>query len=1515
MRRRIILIVLVFTVLIGAVGGVLLYLRHQSAPKQMARAQVAMRAAQYQRAADLAAGYIAKRPDDSQGYLLQAQAYARLGRFDDARGSLARAGELGADGTTVAVMVADTYTMQANRILSTVSPGASLQPDEGATAIKLLETANAELSRIQTTDEKRAVAAMGTTGLNLARIAGTKQALAARLREEAETAALAGAASLRDAKTQEAEQLAGESEATFKAAINRLLEAVKRNASRADTAGTLVELCVRQDDQTSLASAREIILGQEKPPASAAVRLVIDDLAKAEDKLDRAARQKVIEEIRQRLDKLLEQDPNSVEAQLARAQLAMATEDWETAEDLTAKVLKNDPRQFGARLIKGRLLWTQKRYREAEQLLGELKTDLPRWPSAHYWYAMAAEGAGYGELAREAMRKVTELDPENAGAHAYMADHLLKQGFPDKAFTDAKVCYDAQPGDSRALALYVEAASRSGRAEMAREALEKAANQENPSAPMLMAIAVGWARLGDDQKQVEAIRKAAESNPTTLDGRLAVAKALRLNRRTSEAEEMLRNAIEENPTSARAYLERGALFLATGRSMQAVEEFRKAVACDSSNVLARLALAKALYDSGLLNECETECNEIMSRDAKNSEAMLMVNQIKIIQGRGVSPEEALQKASGSEQGGLPLATAYLGSGRAQDCAEICEKVLAEASGNLKARVLLGQAYWVLGRHDECIQEWLKVLEATPDQLLAYIRVAFAVHQTSGREEAQAKLARAPGARLELVDMAMGWLFANRLRDFDSAAEAYGRVLTKPGAANDLRDRARLKRAQALALAGEPDRAILELDELSKSAPSRRQARYAKAQVLAAAGRKPESMTVLAALQKTGVEDRDDALLASIAQLYARINEPDKALAVCDEVQKLLPNDAKGYLLRARILQSAGRQAETIEPYRKAVELQPDNLTACRMLARTLDAQDEPVAAIEALRSLETAGETAHAVGLFELGALYARWGLPVRATEALEKLASMGYANDHRVLLALGQAFARLAEPAKARQHLSAIPEYSREYVAAQHLLVELAETAEEKRAILHRLNEKRPGQAGVATQEMNVLMSEGRDDEAAAAFQAFAKDHFVDRPPPNPMAFRALEAMLRAGAMKDAMALTADMARRTREPRWAELAALLQGEQAPQEAARLLPGATEAGLLDALLGFWLEARQGGKGAAWTDRLSTIEKRMMDMPTPRRIPAHYRILVALGCGRMADAEKEVAQLRQVNPTQHQALVELVSHVAAKGPREAVSLLGVALAGDLALPTLARRRALALLEARPAAQFAAELAASTTGDPKVYEHVSGVLEPKDCLVAVRIKGVVLASKGDFEGAARVFGDAVKRDPSNPQLLLGLGGAMEKLGRLDKALAAYRKAWEDAKDPAAANNAAYMVTLLHPDGKDELAEAERWAAAAADAAPAVPEFRDTKGWIAYLQGRPDEAVRDLRRAIKRLPNVPDVHCHLGLAELAAGNSELARWHLEAAVTLGEIRLKEKDDPAVAKTVNQARQALAKMEQPES
>jgi len=85
MKRRIILIV----ILIGIVGGLFLavywYAGRNRSVKLLARAELALRAQNFDRALDLAGSYIAKYPDDWRGYYLQAQAHIRLGRYEEAR--------------------------------------------------------------------------------------------------------------------------------------------------------------------------------------------------------------------------------------------------------------------------------------------------------------------------------------------------------------------------------------------------------------------------------------------------------------------------------------------------------------------------------------------------------------------------------------------------------------------------------------------------------------------------------------------------------------------------------------------------------------------------------------------------------------------------------------------------------------------------------------------------------------------------------------------------------------------------------------------------------------------------------------------------------------------------------------------------------------------------------------------------------------------------------------------------------------------------------------------------------------------------------------------------------------------------------------------------------------------------------------------------------------------------------------------------------------------------------------
>jgi len=159
------------------------------------------------------------------------------------------------------------------------------------------------------------------------------------------------------------------------------------------------------------------------------------------------------------------------------------------------------------------------------------------------------------------------------------------------------------------------------------------------------------------------------------------------------------------------------------------------------------------------------------------------------------------------------------------------------------------------------------------------------------------------------------------------------------------------------------------------------------------------------------------------------------------------------------------------------------------------------------------------------------------------------------------------------------------------------------------------------------------------------------------------------------------------------------------------------------------------------------------------------------------------------------------------------------------------------------------------------------------------------------------------------------ALEQAGRAAEALLVYRQVWDATQHPIAANNAAYVVSCLYPKDTAKLAEARQWAEAAVKAAPDIPGFRDTLGWIAYLQGRNDEALQSLHRAVKGLPGSPEVHFHLGQAEMAAKQADFARWHLQAAVALSD-KLKADGETLSTSTLaaaEGARQALAAMERP--
>ncbi len=106
------------------------------------------------------------------------------------------------------------------------------------------------------------------------------------------------------------------------------------------------------------------------------------------------------------------------------------------------------------------------------------------------------------------------------------------------------------------------------------------------------------------------------------------------------------------------------------------------------------------------------------------------------------------------------------------------------------------------------------------------------------------------------------------------------------------------------------------------------------------------------------------------------------------------------------------------------------------------------------------------------------------------------------------------------------------------------------------------------------------------------------------------------------------------------------------------------------------------------------------------------------------------------------------------------------------------------------------------------------------------------------------------------------------------------------------------------------------AAIKSAPDLPAFLDTQGWIAHLQGDDERALKSLRQAVKGMPESVEIHAHLGVVEAAAGNRDLASWHLAAAVkNAGRLKARgEALSPEQLDGLKLAEKTLSEWPQPE-
>ncbi|HEX9047132.1 MAG TPA: tetratricopeptide repeat protein [Verrucomicrobiae bacterium] len=115
----------------------------------------------------------------------------------------------------------------------------------------------------------------------------------------------------------------------------------------------------------------------------------------------------------------------------------------------------------------------------------------------------------------------------------------------------------------------------------------------------------------------------------------------------------------------------------------------------------------------------------------------------------------------------------------------------------------------------------------------------------------------------------------------------------------------------------------------------------------------------------------------------------------------------------------------------------------------------------------------------------------------------------------------------------------------------------------------------------------------------------------------------------------------------------------------------------------------------------------------------------------------------------------------------------------------------------------------------------------------------------------------------------------------AAAAYERALKvDPKFGPALNNLAYIYTeqVVNLDRAYDLAQRAR------ELLPYDPSTADTLGWVNFKRGSYQSALALLQESAAKMPNVPEVQFHFGMASYMAGNEAKARPALQRASQAG-------------------------------
>ncbi|MGC4095800.1 MAG: tetratricopeptide repeat protein [Nitrospira sp.] len=155
-----------------------------------------------------------------------------------------------------------------------------------------------------------------------------------------------------------------------------------------------------------------------------------------------------------------------------------------------------------------------------------------------------------------------------------------------------------------------------------------------------------------------------------------------------------------------------------------------------------------------------------------------------------------------------------------------------------------------------------------------------------------------------------------------------------------------------------------------------------------------------------------------------------------------------------------------------------------------------------------------------------------------------------------------------------------------------------------------------------------------------------------------------------------------------------------------------------------------------------------------------------------------------------------------------------------------------------------------------------------------------SQNKPDTAVEVLQEGLKANPDSEELYLLLASSHSQQGQIDLAMAAYERTLRlNPRNLLAANNLAVLLV----DHKRDPSSLQRAFSLSRDFEKDAPHplFIDTLGWVRFKMGQQDEAIRLMKDAVAKSPDMSVLNYHLGIAFFQSGQRAEARTYLSKAL----------------------------------